>query len=90
MYITIIYIYINIWNKNQPYTKNTITAQRLLQLAKAEGLQTTSKEIIEFLAGRAEEQQLKVSQHSKQSLGHLVSYNPFNRLQLDIFVLQKI
>ena len=68
---------------------NRPAAQRLLQLAKAEGLQTTSKEIKEFLAGRAEEQQLKESKHSKQSLGHLVSYNPFNRLQLDIFVLQK-
>ena len=68
---------------------NRPAAQRLLQLAKDEGIQTTSKEIKEFLAGRAEEQQLKESKHSKQSLGPLVSYNPFNRLQLDIFVLQK-
>ena len=68
---------------------NRPAAQRLLQLAKAEGLQTTSKEIKEFLAGRAEEQQLKESKHSKQNSGHLVSYNPFNRLQLVIFILQK-
>ncbi len=68
---------------------NRPAAQRLLQLEKAEGIQTNPKEIKEFLAGRTEEQQLKESKHSKQSSGHLVSYNPFNRLQLDIFVLQK-
>jgi hypothetical protein len=34
--------------------KNRPAAQRLFQLAKAEELQTTSKEIKEFLAGRAE------------------------------------
>ena len=68
---------------------NRPAAQRLLQLAKAEVLQTTSKEIKEFLAGRAEEQQLKESKHRKQSNGHIVSYSPFNKLQLDIFVLKK-
>ena len=68
---------------------NRPAAQRLLQLAKSEGIQTTPKEIKEFLAGRTEEQQLKETKHTKQSQGHLVSFNPFNRLQLDIFVLQK-
>ena len=43
----------------------------------------------EFIASRTEEQQLKESKHTKQSNGHIVSYNPFNRLQLDIFVLKK-
>ncbi len=38
---------------------------------------------------RTEEQQLKESRHTKQSQGHIVSCNPFNRLQLDIFVLKK-
>ena len=64
-------------------------AQKLLQLAKAEGIQASSKDIKEFLSGRTEEQQLKESRNTKQSHGHIVSYNPFNRLQLDIFVLKK-
>ena len=64
-------------------------AQKLLLLAKSEGLQVTSKEIKEFIASRSEEQQLKESKDTKQSQGHIVSYNPFNRLQLDIFVLKK-
>jgi len=64
-------------------------AQKLLQLTKAEGIQATSKDIKEFLSSRTEEQQLKESRNTKQSHGHLVSYNPFNRLQLDIFVLKK-
>jgi hypothetical protein len=64
-------------------------AQKLLQLAKAEGIQATSKDIKEFLSSRTEEQQLKESRNTKQSHGHIVSYNPFNKLQLDIFVLKK-
>ncbi len=47
------------------------------------------KDIQTFIASRTEEQQFKKSRHTKQSLGHIVSYNPFNRLQLDIFVLKK-
>jgi len=47
------------------------------------------KDVQAFIASRAEEQQLKESRHTKQSQGHIVSYNPFNRLQLDIFVLKK-
>ena len=62
-------------------------AQKLLQLSKAEGIQATSKDIKEFLSSRTEEQQLKENRNTKQSHGHLVSYNPFNRLQLDIFVI---
>ena len=68
---------------------NRPAAQKLLQLAKSEGLQVTSKEVKEFLAGREEEQQLKETKQTKQSNGHIISLNPFNRLQLDIFVLQK-
>ena len=64
-------------------------AQKLLLLAKSEGIQTTLKDVKEFIASRTEEQQLKESKHTKQSNGHIVSYNPFNRLQLDIFVLKK-
>jgi hypothetical protein len=64
-------------------------AQQLLQLSKSEGIQATAEDIKEFLASRTEEQQLKESRNTKQSLGYIVSYNPFNRLQLDIFVLKK-
>jgi len=64
-------------------------AQKLFSLAKSEGIQTTLKDIKEFISSRTEEQQLKKSRHTKQSHGHIVSYNPFNRLQLDIFVLKK-
>ena len=65
-------------------------AQNLLQLAKSEGIQAAPKQIKEFLSSRTEEQQLKESRNTKQSHGHIVSYNPFNRLQLDIFVLKKM
>ena len=68
---------------------NRPAAQKLLQLAKSEGVQVTAKEIKEFIAGRTEEQQLKETNHIKQNEGHIISLNPFNRLQLDIFVLQK-
>ena len=44
---------------------NRPAAQRLLQLVKSEGIQTTPKEIKEFLAGRTEEQQLKETKHTK-------------------------
>ena len=71
--------------------KNAIDQQhkKLLQLVKSEGLQVTAKKIKEFIAGRTEEQQLKETKHRKQNEGHIISLNPFNRLQLDIFVLQK-
>ena len=65
-------------------------AQKLLQLARSEGIQATSKDIKEFLSSRTEEQQLKENRNTKQSQGHIVSYNPFNRLQLDIFVFQRL
>ena len=64
-------------------------AQMLLQFARAEGIQATPKQIKEFLSSRTEEQQLKETKDTKQSQGHIVSYNPFNKLQLDIFVLKK-
>ncbi len=47
------------------------------------------KDVQEFISSRTEEQQLKESKNTKQSNGHIVSYSPFNRLQLDIFVLKK-
>ena len=64
-------------------------AQKLLQLAKAEGIQATPKQIKEFLSGRTEEQQLKENRNRKQSQGYIVSYNPFNRLQLANIGIQK-
>jgi len=63
--------------------------QKLYQLAKNEGLKITLNEVKEFLNGRVEEQQLKETKNRKEKHGSLVSYNPFNRLQLDIFVLKK-
>ena len=65
-------------------------AQKILQLAKADGIQATPKQIKEFLEGRTEEQQLKETKNNKKSHGYIVSYNPFNRLQLDIFVLKNM
>ena len=66
---------------------NRPATAKLFQLAKSEGLSITLKQVKEFLGGRSEEQQLKETKTVKQQQGHLVSYNPFNRLQLDIFVL---
>ena len=68
---------------------NRPATAKLFQLAKSEGLSITLKQVKEFLGGRSEEQQLKETKTVKQQQGHLVSYNPFNRLQLDIFVLKK-
>ena len=69
---------------------NRTGAQKLFLLAKSEGIHTTLKDIQEFISYRTEEQQLKESKHTKQSNGHIVSYSPFNRLQLDIFVLKNM
>ena len=75
---------LNIYKKyNRP------AAQKLYLLAKNEGIKTTLKDIKEFLSSRSEEQQLKETKHSKKNHGYIVSYNAFNRLQLDIFVLKK-
>ena len=65
-------------------------AQKLFLLAKSEGIQTTLKDVQSFISSRTEEQQLKESKHTKQSHGYIVSYSPFNRLQLDIFVLKNM
>jgi hypothetical protein len=59
-------------------------AQTLFLLAKSEGIQTILKDVQTFRSSRTEEQQLKECKHTKQSNGHIVSYNPFNRIQLDI------
>jgi hypothetical protein len=64
-------------------------AQKLFLLAKSERIQTTLKDVQSFISIRTKEQQLKKSKHTKQSNGHIVSYNQFNILQLDIFVLKK-
>ena len=85
------YINIHLMNKIEEIYKkfNRPGAQKLFQLAKTEGLQITLKQVQEFLSGRVEEQQLKETKNRRTKHGHLVSYNPFNRLQLDIFVLKK-
>ncbi len=57
-------------------------AQKLLQLAKSEGLQITSKKVKEILAGGVEKQQLMGKKQRKQNNGHLVSLNPFNKLKI--------
>ena len=49
-------------------------AQKLFSLAKSEGIQTTLKDIKEFISSRTEEQQLKESRHTKQSQEH-IDYN---------------
>ncbi len=69
---------------------NSPGAQKLFLLAKSEGIQTTLKDVQELISSRTEEQQLNESKHTKQSNGHIVSYNAFNRLQLDIFVLKNM
>ena len=71
------------------YQYNRPVAQKLLRLAKSEGLQVTSKEVKEFLACRVEEQQLTETKSRMQRNGHVISLNLFNKLRLDIFVLQK-
>ncbi len=62
---------------------------KLFFLAKSEGIQTTLKDVKKKLSSRTEEQQSKESRHTKQSHGPIVSYNPFDSLQLDIFVFKK-
>ena len=39
-------------------------AQKLYLLAKSEGIQTTLKDVQEFISSRTEEQQLKESKHT--------------------------
>ncbi len=46
------------------------------------GIQTTLKDGQAFIASRIEKQQLKESRHTKQSQGHIMSYNSFNRLHV--------
>ncbi len=43
-------------------------AQKLFLLAKSEGIQTTLKDVHEFISSRTEAQQLKESKHTKQSM----------------------
>ncbi len=81
MYIIVIYILI-IWIIFYHYTKSTIDQEhKTFLLAKSEGIQTTLKDVHASIPSRTEEQQLKESKHNKQSNGHIVSYNPFSRLQ---------
>jgi hypothetical protein len=51
---------------------NRPASQKLLQLAKSEGLQVKSKKIKESLSSRSEEEQLKESKNRKESYGLLV------------------
>ena len=64
--------------------------ERLFKLAKDEGLQATRKDIKKFLDSKIGVQQLKETKTNvKSRMGHIVSFNPFNLLQLDIFVMLK-
>jgi hypothetical protein len=92
MYITIIYILIIMNNQQieQIYKQyNRPGPAKLLELSKAAGLQVKAKDINDFLQDRTEEQQLKENKNRKESMGHIVSYSPFSRLQLDIYVMIK-
>jgi len=62
---------------------------KLLELVKATGVQAKAKDINNFLQDRTEEQQLHETKDRKESHGHIVSMSPFNRIQLDIFVMIK-
>ena len=62
---------------------------KLLELVKATGIQVKAKDINNFLQDRTEEQQLHESKDRKENHGHIVSMSPFNRIQLDIFVMIK-
>jgi hypothetical protein len=70
MYIITIYIIIVLWMLFYHSTKyNRPGAQKLFLLAKIEGIQTTLKDIKEFISSRNEEQKLKESRHTKQKPG---------------------
>jgi len=62
---------------------------KLLELVRAVGLQVKTKDISNFLQDRTEVQQLHESKDRKESHGHIVSMSPFNRVQMDIFVMIK-
>ena len=62
---------------------------KLLELVKGSGIQVKAKDISNFLQDRTEEQQLREGKNRKESHGHIVSMSPFNRIQLDIFVMIK-
>jgi hypothetical protein len=62
---------------------------KLLELVKGSGIQVKAKDISIFLQDRTEEQQLREGKNRKESHGHIVSMSPFNRIQLDIFVMIK-
>ncbi len=83
MYISII------WMKSYYYIGSTID-QAPQNSYCSEGIQTTLKDIKEFIASRSEEQQLKETKNTKQSHGHLVSYNPFNQAAIRYICIKKI
>jgi hypothetical protein len=62
---------------------------KLLELVRAAGVNAKAKDINDFLQDRTEEQQLKEGKNRKESMGHIVSFSPFSRLQLDIYVMIK-
>ena len=64
-------------------------AAKILELVKGTGIPAKIKDINNFLQDRTEEQQLHEGKNRKESHGHLISMSPFNRIQLDIFVMIK-
>ena len=64
-------------------------ATKLLALSKRDGLKVTLPKIQEFLNAKSSVQQLKETKVTKRSLGTIVSYAPFELMQIDIFILDK-
>ena len=64
-------------------------AAKLLELVKGTGIPAKIKDINNFLQDRTEEQQLHEGKSRKESHGQIISMSPFNRIQLDIFVMIK-
>jgi len=64
-------------------------ASKLLELVKSAGINVKAKDINDFLQTRTEVQQTMEGKIRKESMGHIVSYSPFNLLQLDIYVMIK-
>jgi len=68
---------------------NRPAGSKFLKLAKAAGLQVTQKDINTFLSSKQAYQQLKETKKTKSQQGHIVAFNPFNLLQLDLYVMLK-
>ena len=68
---------------------NRPAGSKFLTLAKAAGLQVTLKDINNFLSSKQAYQQLKETKKTKSQQGHIVAFNPFNLIQLDLYVMLK-